>query len=90
MASVGAVLVVAITGCLFAALNLLRPSAPRTHVVRMTTDTMRRTVLLAEQIRAEGARHHLDIVLTAKEYGTLDALEELFPAVAQWVRGGWR
>jgi TRAP-type uncharacterized transport system substrate-binding protein len=34
-------------------------------------------VLLAEQIRAEGARHHLDIVLTAKEYGTLDALEEV-------------
>jgi TRAP-type uncharacterized transport system substrate-binding protein len=43
----------------------------------MTTDTMRRTVLLAEQLRAEGARHHLDIVLTAKEYGTLDALDEV-------------
>jgi TRAP-type uncharacterized transport system substrate-binding protein len=43
----------------------------------MTSDTSPRTVLLAEQIRAEGARHHLDIVLTAKEYGTLDALEEV-------------
>jgi TRAP-type uncharacterized transport system substrate-binding protein len=43
----------------------------------MTCDTMRRTVVLAEQIRAEGARHHLDIVLTAKEYGTLSALEEV-------------
>jgi TRAP-type uncharacterized transport system substrate-binding protein len=43
----------------------------------MTTDTMRRTVVLAEQIRAEGARHHLDIVLTKKEYGTLSALEEV-------------
>jgi hypothetical protein len=54
MAIVGAVLVVAITGCLFAALALLRPSAPRTHKVHMTTDTMRRTLVLAEQIRAEG------------------------------------
>jgi hypothetical protein len=34
-------------------------------------------VLLAEQIRGEGARHRLDIILTAKEYGTLDALEEV-------------
>jgi TRAP-type uncharacterized transport system substrate-binding protein len=33
--------------------------------------------MLAEQLRREGARHHLDIVLTAKEYGTLDALEEV-------------
>jgi TRAP-type uncharacterized transport system substrate-binding protein len=32
---------------------------------------------MAEQIRAEAARRHLDIVLTAKEYGTLDALEEV-------------
>jgi TRAP-type uncharacterized transport system substrate-binding protein len=38
---------------------------------------MRRTVLLAEQIRAEGARHHLDIVLAEKEHGTLGALEEV-------------
>jgi TRAP-type uncharacterized transport system substrate-binding protein len=43
----------------------------------MTTDTMQRTAVLAGQIRAEGARHHLDIVLTAKEYGTLSALEEV-------------
>jgi TRAP-type uncharacterized transport system substrate-binding protein len=43
----------------------------------MTTDTMRRTELLAEQIRAEGARHHLDIVLTEKELGTLSALAEV-------------
>jgi TRAP-type uncharacterized transport system substrate-binding protein len=43
----------------------------------MTTDTMPRTALLAEQIRAEGARHHLDIVLSEKEYGSLAALEEV-------------
>jgi TRAP-type uncharacterized transport system substrate-binding protein len=77
MAIVGAVLVVAMTGCLFSALALLRPSAPRTLRVQMTTDISRRNVSLAEQIRAEGARHHLDIVLTAKEYGTLEALEEV-------------
>jgi TRAP-type uncharacterized transport system substrate-binding protein len=81
MAIVGAVLVIAITGCLFAALALLRPPARRTHRIHMTTDTMPRTVLLAEQLRAEGARHHLDIVLTEKEYGTLSALEEVdFPS----------
>jgi TRAP-type uncharacterized transport system substrate-binding protein len=43
----------------------------------MTTDTTPLTVLLAEQIRAEGARHRLQIVLTTKEYGTLEALEEV-------------
>jgi TRAP-type uncharacterized transport system substrate-binding protein len=75
MAIVGAVLVIAITGCLLAALALFRSSARRTHTVHMTTDSMGRTVVLAEQIRAEGARHHLDIVLTANEYGTLDTLE---------------
>jgi hypothetical protein len=77
MAIAGAVLVVAITGCLFAVLALLRPSAPRTHEVHMTTDSMLRTASLAEQIRAEGSRHHLDIVLTAKDQGTLSALDEV-------------
>jgi TRAP-type uncharacterized transport system substrate-binding protein len=43
----------------------------------MTIDTTPRTALLAERLRAEGTRHHLDIILTAKEYGTLDALEEV-------------
>jgi TRAP-type uncharacterized transport system substrate-binding protein len=43
----------------------------------MATDISRRTVALTEQIRAEAARRHLDIVLTEKEYGTLDGLEEI-------------
>jgi TRAP-type uncharacterized transport system substrate-binding protein len=34
-------------------------------------------VFLAEQIRAEAARRRLDILLTSKEYGTLDALEDV-------------
>src|SRR5262249_27684885 len=66
-----------ITACLLIAHALLRPSAPPTHQVHMTTGNTPRTQLLAEQIRAEGARHHLDIVLTAKEYGTLTALDEV-------------
>jgi TRAP-type uncharacterized transport system substrate-binding protein len=77
MVIAGAALVIAAVGCLFAVLALVRPSGPRTHEVQMTTDTMLRTTSLAEQIRAEGAHHHLNIVLTAKEYGTLTALEEV-------------
>jgi TRAP-type uncharacterized transport system substrate-binding protein len=77
MTIAAAVLVIAVTGCLVAAVALLRTSPRRTHTIQMTTDTMGRTVLLAEQIRVEGARHHLDVVLTSKEYGTLDALEEV-------------
>jgi TRAP-type uncharacterized transport system substrate-binding protein len=77
MVIAGAAFIVAIAGCLFTVLALLRPSVPRTHEVHLTTDTMLRTASLAEQIRAEGARHHLHIVLTAKEHGTLSALEEV-------------
>src|SRR5262249_44492458 len=77
MVIAGAVLVVAITGGLFAVLGILRPSAPRTHEVLLTTDTMLRTASLAEQICAEGTRHHLNIVLSAKEYGTLATLAEV-------------
>jgi TRAP-type uncharacterized transport system substrate-binding protein len=76
MAIVGAALI-AIAGCLVAALALFRSSKPHTYTVHMTTDTMQRTGRLAEQIRTEGARHHLDIRLTAKEQGTLSALEEV-------------
>lgn len=73
----GAVLVAAIAGCLYAGLALLRSPAPRTHRLRMTTDISRRNVALAERIRADGAGHRLEILPTAKEYGTLDALEEV-------------
>jgi hypothetical protein len=77
MSIVGALLLIAIGGCLLTAVLLFRGTARHTHRIHMTTDSMGRTTVLAEQIRAEGARHHLDIVLTAKEYGTLDALEEV-------------
>jgi TRAP-type uncharacterized transport system substrate-binding protein len=77
MVIAAAVLLGAIAACVFAVVVLLRPTTPRTHRVLMTTDISRRNVTLAEQVRAEGARHHLDIVLTAKEYGTLEALDEI-------------
>jgi hypothetical protein len=71
----GAVLVVGITGCQVAAIVLLRRAAPPTYQVHMTTGDSPRTVMLAEQIRAEGGRHHLEVKFTLREYGTLDALE---------------
>lgn len=74
---VSAVLVIAILLGLFSVLAFFRPTAPRSYQVHMTTDVSRRNVLLAEQIRAEAARRSLDIVTTAKEYGTLEALEEV-------------
>jgi TRAP-type uncharacterized transport system substrate-binding protein len=43
----------------------------------MTTGTTPIVVLLAEQIREEAARHRLQIDLTTKEYGALEALEEV-------------
>ncbi|HEX5272261.1 MAG TPA: TAXI family TRAP transporter solute-binding subunit [Gemmataceae bacterium] len=77
MALLGGVLAVAVAGSLFAALALLRPSKPRTYEVQLTTDTMQRTAALAEEIRAEGLRHRLNIAVSAKEQGTLSALEEV-------------
>jgi TRAP-type uncharacterized transport system substrate-binding protein len=76
-AILGVILMVAATGFVFAGIALLRPSALRVHRIQMTTNTIPLIVLQAEQIRAESAHHRLDVVLTAKEYGTLEALEEV-------------
>lgn len=73
----GAFVLGAIAVCLSVAIALFRTSQPRTHKIRMATDTAARRIFLAEQIRAEGSRHHLDIVLTAKRYGALEALAEV-------------
>ena len=43
----------------------------------MITDLTPLRVLLAEDLRAEGSLHHLDIVLDSKHRGTLDALAEV-------------
>ncbi|MCE9534386.1 MAG: hypothetical protein K8T89_25180 [Planctomycetes bacterium] len=75
MLVVGAILLGALIASVFAAIALFRPAPPRTHRIQMTTDTAQRRVFLAEQIRAEGSRHHLDIVLTPKQYGALESLD---------------
>jgi TRAP-type uncharacterized transport system substrate-binding protein len=77
MAIVGGALAVALIGCLIVVLAVVRPSQRRTHRLEMTIDTTPRNALMAEQLRAESAHHHLDIVLTKKEYGTLAALDEV-------------
>jgi TRAP-type uncharacterized transport system substrate-binding protein len=69
--------VIAIALCVETALSLFRSSAPRSHQIHIATDISRRNVSLVEQIRSEVARHHVDLVPTAKEYGTLEALEEI-------------
>jgi TRAP-type uncharacterized transport system substrate-binding protein len=71
------VLVIAIALCVYTVSNLLRSSATRSHRVQMTTDISRRNVELADQIREEATRHRLEIVPTANEYGTLEALEAI-------------
>src|SRR5262249_34905323 len=73
LAIFGTILVIAAVVCVFAAVALLRPTAPRWYAVEMTTDISRRNVVLSQQLRTEAARRHIDILLTEKEYGTLDA-----------------
>jgi hypothetical protein len=43
----------------------------------MVTDLVPLRQLLAEQIRAEASYHHVNLVLTAKHYGTMEALDEI-------------
>jgi hypothetical protein len=43
----------------------------------MLTDLVPLRVALAEQLRAEGSRHGLDLVLSSKHYGALEALKEV-------------
>jgi hypothetical protein len=43
----------------------------------MVTDLVPLRRALAEQIRAEGSRHDLDLVLSSKHYGSLEALKEV-------------
>jgi TRAP-type uncharacterized transport system substrate-binding protein len=77
MAIWGAVLTLALAGCVVAAFVLFHSRAPRTQQIHMASDTTPRTMVLAKQIRAHATDYQLDIALTAKEYGTLEALEEV-------------
>ena len=56
---------------------LLWPSPPRTHRIAMVTDIEPHRNLLGQQIREEGRRHHLDIVLSSNNYGALEALAKV-------------
>src|SRR5262249_47427044 len=47
------------------------------YQVHMVTDLVPFRRALAEQLRAEGSRHGLDLVLTSKHCGSLEALKEV-------------
>jgi hypothetical protein len=70
-----AILLAALTGSVITTIVLIRSARPRTHQVNMVTDVVPLRKALAEQIRAEGSRHGLDIVLSSKQHGSLEALE---------------
>src|SRR5262249_2901170 len=61
LALLGGVVLVAIAGCVLATITLLRPSTPPTFRLHMATDIVPLRKLLAEEIRAEAARHYLDL-----------------------------
>jgi hypothetical protein len=71
------ILLVALTGSVVATIALTRSARTRTHQVHMVTDLVPFRKALAEQIRAEGRRHHLDLILTSKHHGALEALKEV-------------
>jgi hypothetical protein len=73
----GAILLVALSGLGVATIAVMRSVRPRTHKVHMVTDLVPLRKALAEQIREEGSRHGLDIVLSSTRYGALEALEEV-------------
>jgi TRAP-type uncharacterized transport system substrate-binding protein len=54
----------------------LWPRAPRVHAVTMLTDVEPHRNLIAKKIQDEGRHHHLDIQLSAKNQGSLTALDE--------------
>jgi hypothetical protein len=70
-----AIFLVALIGLVAATLTLMRSGRPNTHRVHMVTDLAPLRKALAQQIRAEGRRHHLDLVLTSKRYGSLEGLK---------------
>jgi TRAP-type uncharacterized transport system substrate-binding protein len=70
-------LLVALTGSVVATIALARSSRPRTHRVHMLTDLVPLRKAMAEQIRAEASRRGLDLVLSSKQYGALEALKEV-------------
>jgi hypothetical protein len=72
-----AILLVALTGAVVATIALMRSGRARTYQVHMATDHVPFRKALAEQIRAEGRNHGLDVVLTSTRYGALEGLKEV-------------
>jgi hypothetical protein len=54
--------------------TLLRAWKPRTYTVNMLTDLVPNRRLLAQKMAEQARRYGLNVVLSAKEYGALDAL----------------
>src|SRR5579863_7331875 len=72
-----AFLLVAVTGAAIATYVLIRPGGRRAHQVHMVTDLFPLRQALAEQLRAEGRWHGLELVLTSKHFGSLEGLQEV-------------
>ena len=70
-------LLVALTGAAITTVVLMRSGRPRAHRVHMVTDLVPLRQALANQIRAEGSRRSLELVLTSKHYGSLEGLKEV-------------
>jgi hypothetical protein len=70
-------LLVALTGAALATLFLMRSGRPRTRRVQLVTDLVPLRQELANQLRMEGSRRGLELVLTSKHYGSLDGLKEV-------------
>jgi hypothetical protein len=61
----------------FTVIALLRPPSDRVRRIEMATSAVPRRIYLADEIRKEGTRHNLEIALTSRHYGGLEALAEV-------------
>jgi hypothetical protein len=75
--TLAAILLVAVTDSVVALIVLTRSGRPRTLRVHMVTDLVPFRKSLAEQLRAEGSHRGLDLVLSSKHHGALEALREV-------------
>jgi hypothetical protein len=71
------VLLFASTGAAIAVVVLMRSGRPGIFRVHMVTDLAPRRQALAEQLRAEGSRRGLDLVLSSQHFGSLEGLKEV-------------
>jgi hypothetical protein len=69
------ILLVGVALAAVGALFLFRPWGTRTYHVNMLVDLDPNRALLADRIAAEAKRHGLEVELSPKPYGSLDAIE---------------